>query len=197
MNRNAEPPPFSKELVISAYCQGIFPMGDDDGTISWYSPDPRCIFDFDLFHVSSRLKRTIRQGIYDVRINTCFEEVMWACADRESTWINEEIVRVYVELHELGLAHSVETFFEEKLVGGLYGVSLGGAFMGESMFFRRTDASKVALVYLVERLKERGFILLDTQYQNKHLASFNSQLIARKEYLARLSRALELDCRFD
>ncbi len=192
----SEREPFTAELVLRAYCQGIFPMGHDDGSIYWYSPDPRCIFDLDNFHVTSRLARTIRKGLYEVRVDTCFEEVMWACADRDSTWITEEIVQVYCQLHAYGFAHSVETFFEGQLVGGLYGVSIGGAFMGESMFFRRTDASKVALVHLVERMKERGFILLDTQYNNKHLASFNSLEIPRSEYLARLKNALALDCKF-
>lgn len=190
-------PEFTAELVVRAYCQGIFPMGNDDGSIDWYSPDPRCIFDFDYFHVSKRLMRTYRNGDFEYRVNHAFEEVMWACAERESTWINEEIVRVYSKLNQHGLAHSVETYHEGVLVGGLYGVSIGGAFMGESMFHRMTDASKVALVYLVERMKERGFILLDTQYMNKHLASFNARNISRNEYLARLNEALKLECQFD
>ncbi len=190
-------PEFTADLVLRAYCQGIFPMGNDDGSIDWYSPDPRCIFDFDYFHVSKRLMRTYRNGDFEYRVNQAFEEVMWACAERESTWINEEIVRVYSQLNQHGLAHSVETYHEGVLVGGLYGVSIGGAFMGESMFHRMTDASKVALVYLVERMKERGFILLDTQYMNKHLASFNARNISRNEYLARLNEALKLDCQFD
>lgn len=192
---------FNAELVLNAYCQGIFPMGNEDGSIRWYSPDPRCIFDFDKFHVSSRLARTVRQGIYEMRVDYDFEGIMRACAEpradeNNGVWITEELIRVYKELHLYGFAHSVEAYYEGHLAGGLYGVSIGGAFMGESMFFRRTDASKVALVYLVERLKERGFVLLDTQYKNNHLASFNAVEIPRSEYLARLKEAVKLDRRF-
>jgi len=190
---------FTADLVLRAYCQGIFPMGDNNhvGSINWYSPDPRCIFDFETFHASKRLMRTYRNGGFSFKVDNAFEEVMWACADRENTWITEDIVRVYSELNRHDYAHSVETYFEGQLVGGLYGVSIGGAFMGESMFQRMTDASKVALIFLVQRMQERGFILLDTQYMNKHLASFNARNISRDEYLARLNEALELDCRFD
>lgn len=185
------------DLLLSAYCQGIFPMGDDDGTIRWYSPDPRCVFDFEHFHVSRRLMRTYRQGIYELVVNRDFRGVMLACADRDSTWINEEILSLYCKLNQLGYAHSVEAYYEDQLVGGLYGVAIGGAFMGESMFFRRTDASKIALIYLVQRMQERGYVLLDTQYNNNHLEQFNPQLIARDEYLKRLELALKIDCRFD
>jgi leucyl/phenylalanyl-tRNA--protein transferase len=172
-------------------------MGNDDGTIDWYSPDPRCIFDFESFHASKRLMRTYRQGVFEMRVNSAFEEVMWACADRETTWITDKIVDVYSYLNQRGLAHSVEAYKDDVLVGGLYGVAIGGAFMGESMFHRATDASKVSLIFLMERLKERGFVLLDTQYTNKHLASFNAQNIPRAEYLARLNYALTLKCQFD
>lgn len=188
---------FDAELLLRAYCQGIFPMGDDDGSIHWYSPDPRCIFDLDDFHVGKRLQRTCRQGIFEIKIDLAFEEVMWACAQRETTWINQRIVDVYCQLHEHGFAHSVEAYHEGVLAGGLYGVSIGGAFMGESMFTRVTDASKVCLVHLVQRLKSRGYVLLDTQYTNKHLASFNAKTISRNEYLTRLNAALALNCRFD
>jgi leucyl/phenylalanyl-tRNA--protein transferase len=135
--------------------------------------------------------------MFEIKVNEAFEEVMWACAQRETTWINKRIVEVYCELHEHGFAHSVEAYHQGVLAGGLYGVSIGGAFMGESMFTRVTDASKVSLVYLVERLKSRGFVLLDTQYTNKHLASFNAKTISRNEYLTRLNAALVLNCRFD
>ncbi|MBX9672967.1 MAG: leucyl/phenylalanyl-tRNA--protein transferase [Candidatus Obscuribacterales bacterium] len=184
------------DLLLSAYCQGIFPMGDDDGTIRWYSPDPRCIFDFDQFHVSKRLMRTYKQGIYQLAVNRDFRGVMLACADRDSTWINQEILDLYCRLNDLGYAHSVEAYFEGQLAGGLYGVAIGGAFMGESMFFRRTDASKVALIYLVQRMQERGYVLLDTQYNNNHLQQFNPLLLSRDEYLSRLEKALRIDCRF-
>jgi leucyl/phenylalanyl-tRNA--protein transferase len=189
-------PDFTPELIVKAYCMGVFPMGDEDG-IRWYSPDPRCIIDLNEFHASSRLMRTYRKKLFDLRVNTAWEEVLHECAQRESTWITDDIFKTYTELHQLGLAHSVEAYYEGKLAGGLYGVSLGGAFMGESMFHRVTDASKVALVYLVERLKAHGFILLDCQYMTDHLRTFNARLISRDEYLIRLRKALELRCRFD
>ena len=188
---------FSKELVLNAYRNAIFPMGHDDGLIRWYSPDPRCIFDFNYFHVPRRLMRVYRSGKFEMRVNTCFEEVMNLCAEREDTWITEDIFRVYTELHEDGHAHSVEAFYNNELAGGLYGVSVGGAFMGESMFHRVTDASKISLVYLVERMKERGFVLLDSQYMTSHLAKFGAILIPRFEYIKRLDYALTLNCRFD
>ncbi|MCA9813789.1 MAG: leucyl/phenylalanyl-tRNA--protein transferase [Cyanobacteriota/Melainabacteria group bacterium] len=188
--------PFTKDLVLSAYSQGIFPMGHDDGTIRWYSPDPRCIFDFDKFHVPRRLMRTYKSGKFEMKVNSAWREVLKACADRDSTWITDDIFRVYTEMHEAGFAHSVEAYYEGKLAGGLYGVSIGGAFMGESMFHNVTDASKISLIYLVERLKSRGFVLLDSQYMTDHLSTLGAVLIPRQEYLRRLDRALYLDCRF-
>jgi len=187
---------FNPELVLRAYCQGIFPMAGDDGVIQWYCPENRCIIDLEQVHFSKRLLRTCRQGVYDVRFNERFEEVMWACADRDTTWINDKIVAVYSYLNQHGLAHSVEAYQDGNLVGGLYGVAIGGAFMGESMFHRATDASKVCLVHLVERMRERGYVLLDSQYMNKHLASFNARTIPKLEYLARLEYALTLRRRF-
>jgi len=172
-------------------------MADEDGEIGWYSPDPRAIFPLESFHVPRSLAKTIRQQRFDVRIDTCFEEVMRGCAAREETWISEELIAAYVELHHHGLAHSVEAFHDGELAGGLYGVSLGGAFMGESMFSRYTDASKVCLVHLVERLKERGYVLLDSQMPTEHLARFGQITIPRREYLARLRHALKLECTFD
>ena len=188
---------FTPQLVLAAYSQGIFPMGDDDGSIRWYSPDPRCIIELDEFHCSRRLARTFRQGRFDMRVNTAWDEVLRACADRGTTWINDEIIRVYTELFRLGYAHSVEAFQDGVLVGGLYGVSIGGAFMGESMFHKVTDASKVSLLYLVERMKERGFSLLDSQYMTEHLGRFGARDIPRQEYLERLELALGQNCRFD
>lgn len=188
---------FNKELVLNAYRNAIFPMGHDDGIIRWYSPDPRCIFDFDYFHVPRRLMRTYRSGKFEMKVNQNFDQVMKLCAKREDTWITDEIFRVYNELHQDGHAHSVEAYYENDLVGGLYGVSVGGAFMGESMFHTVRDASKISLVYLVERMKERGFVLLDSQYITNHLAIFGAILIPRTEYINRLDFALTLDCRFD
>jgi leucyl/phenylalanyl-tRNA--protein transferase len=185
------------EIVLKAYSSGIFPMGDDFGEIRWYSPNPRCIFDLENFHVPKRLARTYKQGVFDLRINTAWQEVLLKCADRDTTWITKPIFRVYTELHELGFAHSVEAYKDGQLAGGLYGVSIGGAFMGESMFHVETDASKVCLVFLVERLRERGYILLDSQFMTPHLAKFGAIDISREDYQRRLHEALQRKCRFD
>lgn len=183
------------ELLLNAYAQGIFPMADDDGEILWFAPDPRAIFDLDQFHVPKNLAKLYRQKKFDLRIDTAFEEVIDACADREEgTWINGQIREAYIKLHELGFAHSVETWREGRLVGGLYGVAIAGVFCGESMFHRETNASKIALVYLVERMKERGFSLLDTQFTTEHLQQFNCLEITREAYLKRLETALRLNC---
>src|ERR1700704_4551158 len=149
-------------LLLEGYCTGIFPMAMESGEIGWFSPDPRGIIPIDGFHVPHGLLRTVKKKRYEVRINSAFESVMRACADRSETWISEEIIASYINLHRLGFAHSVETWFNEELVGGLYGVSIAGAFFGESMFHTMTDASKVALFALVERLRDRGFRLLDS-----------------------------------
>lgn len=184
-------------LVLNAYCQGFFPMGDPRGRIEWFSPDPRCIFELDELRISRSLRQTLRRGVFDVRCNTAFREVIAACAvEHGETWISTEIMRLYERLHELGWAHSVECWAEGKLAGGLYGVAIGGAFFGESMFHRVTDASKVALVRLVERLRERGFVLLDTQWSTPHLLSLGAVEIPRATYLERLAAALELPVRF-
>ncbi len=186
----------SPELLVHAYSQGIFPMGDE-GEIQWFSPDPRAIIPIETFRASKTLMQTVRSGRFDIRVSTRFREVMEACAQRsEGTWITAEIVDAYCSLHELGLAHSVESWLNGELVGGLYGVTLRGAFFGESMFFRVRDASKVALVALVQRMKDRKFTLLDTQWITPHLASFGAFEISRDEYMSRLSEALEADCSF-
>jgi leucyl/phenylalanyl-tRNA--protein transferase len=185
-------------LLVRAYREGIFPMALDDGEIGWFSPDPRAIIPLDRFHVPGRLARVVRSGRFEIRIDTSFEAVMRACGERpgEGTWISDEILESYVALHRLGLAHSVETWRDGRLAGGLYGVSLGGAFFGESMFHRETDASKVALVALVDRLRRRGYVLLDTQWTTPHLEQFGTIEIPRSEYLARLDDALEKSCAF-
>ena len=182
-------------VLIAAYAQGIFPMSlgeDQGGEIGWFSPDPRGIIPLDAFSIPRRLARVIRQKRFEIRFDSAFEAVMRACAaDRdEGTWISEEIIESYVALHERGLAHSVEAWRDGKLVGGLYGVHLGAAFFGESMFHTETDASKVALAALVERLRERGFTLLDTQWITPHLAQFGAVEIPKAEYLSRLAAAL-------
>lgn len=166
------------------------------GEIGWYSPDPRAIFPLGEFKVPRSLKMTIKKGIFEIRLNTCFEDVMRGCAQREETWISEEIIRSYVRLHELGFAHSVEAWKNGILAGGLYGVSLGGAFFGESMFSAERDASKTALVFLVERMNERGFQLLDTQYVTPHLTRFGAREIPRDQYLNILQQAIVADCTF-
>jgi len=182
-------------LLVHAYRQGIFPMGMDDGTIGWFSPDPRGIIPLDGFHVPDRLRRVLRSGRGTTSFSRDFEGVMRACAaDREEgTWITEEIVASYVALHRLGLAHSVEVRRGGALVGGLYGVHLAGAFFGESMFHTETDASKVALVTLVEHMRARGLTLLDIQWVTPHLARFGAIEIPREDYLIRLAEALCLN----
>jgi leucyl/phenylalanyl-tRNA--protein transferase len=190
--------PFTPETVVWAYSMGIFPMYVEEAKeILWFRPEMRAIMPLDGFHVSRSLAKTIRKGRFEVRINTAFEEVMRGCADRpEGTWITEDFIRVYTELHRRGLAHSVETWRGGRLVGGTYGVALGGAFMAESMFHRETDASKVALAALVHRLKERNFVLLDVQYLTPHLQRLGAIEIPNKVYLAKLQKALKLPCRF-
>jgi leucyl/phenylalanyl-tRNA--protein transferase len=184
-------------LLLEAYCRGIFPMAMEDGEIAWFSPDPRGIIPLDAFHIPHGLRRSLRKNEFEIRINTAFTEVIRACGERAETWISPEIVQSYLNLHELGYAHSVETWRGKQLVGGLYGVSVYGAFFGESMFHRETDASKVALVALVERLREREFRLLDTQYTTPHLRSFGAVEIPRTKYMRLLKQALALNCRFD
>jgi leucyl/phenylalanyl-tRNA--protein transferase len=184
------------DLLLHAYRSAVFPMAMDDGEIRWFSPDPRAIIPLDDFHIPHGLRRALRKGEYEIRIDTAFEETMRACAERHETWINEEIVQSYLELHRLGHAHSVEAWREGQLAGGLYGVSQGGAFFGESMFHRETDASKVALHALVQRLRERGFQLLDTQWLTPHLVTFGAFEIPRSVYRELLAASLNIDADF-
>jgi len=185
-------------LVIRAYREGIFPMAVEGGRIGWFSPDPRGILPLESFHVPGRLARVVRSGRFEVTVDQAFESVMRACAAQrpEGTWISEEILQCYLAIHRLGLAHSVETWLDGQLVGGLYGVSIGGAFFGESMFHRVTDASKVALVALVDRLVRRGYRLLDTQWVTSHLEQFGAIEIPRRQYMVRLQQALQVECAF-
>ncbi|MDD8018897.1 MAG: leucyl/phenylalanyl-tRNA--protein transferase [Bacteroidota bacterium] len=186
------------KFLLNAYCNGMFPMADGkDGEIHWFSPEQRGIIPLDGLKVSRSLRQTMTKRIFHVRINTAFESTMRHCAEREEVWISETIVQSYLRLHQLGFAHSVETWHNDTLVGGLYGVSIGGAFFGESMFSRKTDASKVALVHLVKRLNDRGYNLLDTQYSNPHLATLGCIEIPKQEYLNRLQTALTLQCTFE
>jgi leucyl/phenylalanyl-tRNA--protein transferase len=187
----------SPALLIEGYLQGVFPMGMEDGEIGWFSPDPRAIIPLDEgFHVPHGLKRVLNRGVFDVRVNQSFEAVMRACAGRDETWITGEIIESYCELHRRGFAHSVEAWHGERLAGGLYGVAIGGAFFGESMFHRETDASKVALHGLVQRLRERGFTLLDTQWTTPHLRQFGAVEIPRRVYLRQLAEATLRECSF-
>ncbi len=187
----------TSELVLNAYASGVFPMADsrDDSEIFWVDPVQRGILPLDGFHISRSLRKLVKQEKFDVRINTAFRSVMQACAassdGREGTWISQHIEDLYCELHTRGFTHSIECWSGDKLVGGLYGVSLAGGFFGESMFHIETGASKVALVHLVARLKAGGFTLLDTQFGTDHLAQFGVIEIARKAYHTLLDQALD------
>ena len=196
MKKNV-PEPLDPMLVINAYAQGIFPMANHDGKIQWYAPDPRAILEHENLYVSRSLRATLRKRIYTVSIDADFEAVMRYCAEREETWINESFITTYTQLHHAGLAHSVEAWKDGQLVGGLYGVSLRGAFMGESMFSHATDASKVCLVALVEHLKAHGYVLHDVQFWTPHLASLGVTEIPRKHYERCLKAALQLECSWD
>jgi leucyl/phenylalanyl-tRNA--protein transferase len=184
------------ELLLQGYRLGVFPMAMEDGTIEWFSPDPRAILPLEDFHVPHALRRLLRKNVFEIKFNNRFSEVIEACARRNDTWINREIIESYSRIHELGYAHSVETWASGELAGGLYGVAIGGAFFGESMFHRVTDASKIALVALVEHLRARKFALLDTQWLTPHLQQFGGMEISRNHYLRLLRRAIELPRKF-
>ena len=180
------------ELLLNAYAQGVFPMAED-GDILWFSPKKRGVIPLDdRFHITRGLRKALRKQAFELKWNTSFREVMMACAERASTWIDEAIIESYCELHRLGFAHSVECWDADGLQGGLYGVDLGGAFFGESMFSRKTDASKIALVELVRVLRLRGVELLDAQWMTDHLRQFGGYEVDRKEYLVLLEKALKL-----
>ncbi len=189
-------PPLSPDLLLYTYRFGLFPMADpdQDGAVYWMDPDPRGIIPLGTFHVPKNLRKLVRRAPFEVVTDRSFGDVMRACAapapGRESTWISEEVVEVYTALHRRGFAHSVECWEDGRLVGGLYGVALGGAFFGESMFSRARDASKVALVHLVAALRRGGFVLLDTQFVTPHLAQFGAVEIPQVEYKRRLAEAL-------
>lgn len=185
------------ELLLRAYSIGMFPMSEsaDDPELFWVEPELRGIIPLDAFHVSKSLQKAIRKAPFDIRFDTAFDQVVEKCAeaaeDRPSTWINQQIKDLYGALHRLGHAHSVEAWEGDELVGGLYGVTLGSAYFGESMFSRRTNASKICLVHLVERLRERGFTLLDTQFTTEHLKKFGAVDIPKAEYGVLLDKAME------
>jgi leucyl/phenylalanyl-tRNA--protein transferase len=197
MARHSDSPAITPEILLRAYSAGLFPMSEsaDDPDIYWVQPELRGVIPLDGFHVSRSLAKTIRGKPFDIRFNSAFRQVMEACAeatpDRPTTWINPLILTLYTELHRLGYAHSVEAWSDGALVGGLYGVSLGSAFFGESMFSRRTDASKICLVHLVEHLRKKGFTLLDTQFTTEHLKSFGAIDVPRRQYEKLLADAMQ------
>ncbi|MES2730669.1 MAG: leucyl/phenylalanyl-tRNA--protein transferase [Bacteroidota bacterium] len=181
--------------LIYGYSNGIFPMADsEEGEVYWYAPDPRAIIPIDTYQPSRSLRPVLNQCVFEVRVNTAFEHVMRACAtprsDDDSTWISQDIISAYTELHRLGHAHSVETYYEGQLVGGLYGVSLGAAFFGESMFHHQPNASKVAFHHLIQILRTHGFELLDTQFINDNVRRFGAIEISRDDYMQLLKKAL-------
>jgi leucyl/phenylalanyl-tRNA--protein transferase len=187
----------SPDILLRAYAVGLFPMAEhhDESALYWIDPEKRGILPIERFRIPRRLRKTVRQNRFRIQCDTAFEDVIRLCAkptkERKDTWINQEIIQLYINLFEIGRAHSVEAWLNGKLVGGLYGVALGGAFFGESMFSRADDASKVALVHLVARLKLGGFTLLDTQFVTNHLNQFGAAEIHRSGYRHLLSSALD------
>lgn len=186
--------------LIYGYMNGIFPMADNDGTLYWYSPEPRAIIPIETYKPPKSLRSLINKKLFEVRISANFEQVMRNCASArkgdDETWISEEIIEAYCELNKMGLAYSVETYLENNLVGGLYGVSIGSAFFGESMFYKVPDASKIAFHYLMEILKHQDYELLDTQFINDNVKRFGAIEIPRSEYVKQLKKSLEKRCRF-
>jgi leucyl/phenylalanyl-tRNA--protein transferase len=180
------------ELLLQGYRLGVFPMAMEDDSVGWFSPDPRAIIPLEDFHVPHALRRVLRKQAFETKVDNSFSDVIRACAKRKDTWINREIIESYEQLHKLGHAHSLEAWSEGKLAGGLYGVAIGGAFFGESMFHRKRDASKIALVALVEHLRAQKFALLDTQWLTPHLQQFGAIEISREHYVKLLKRAVEL-----
>jgi leucyl/phenylalanyl-tRNA--protein transferase len=186
----------NRDTLLLGYNNGFFPMGNpDSGEIDWHCPEQRVIIPFHEVRFSRSLRQTLKKGHFEFRFDTVFDHVIHSCSMRFDTWISEEIINSYNELHRLGFAHSVETWCDNELVGGLYGVAIGGAFFGESMFSRMNDASKAAFVALTERMNERGFMLLDSQYINPFTASLGAIEVSRYEYLTLLEKAVLLPCK--
>lgn len=192
--------PLTADDLLYGYINGIFPMAEPDGTIYWYSPDPRAIIPIDSYKSPKSLRPVINKKTFEIRIDCNFEGVMHGCAApraaEEGTWISEDIIAAYSNLHKLGYAHSVEAYRENKLVGGLYGVAIGGVFFGESMFFIENNASKVAFHFLIETLRANNYILLDTQFINDNVLRYGAIEIPRTDYMERLKKALQLNRKF-
>jgi leucyl/phenylalanyl-tRNA---protein transferase len=190
------------QVLLRAYAAGVFPMAESatDPALYWVEPDERGIMPLDAFHISRSLKKSVRHAHYEIGVDTAFDQVIKTCAaatqTRKETWINNRIISLYSQLHKIGCAHSVESWKDGELLGGLYGVRIGAAFFGESMFSRATDASKVALVHLVARLKYGGFTLLDAQFQNPHLVQFGTVTLRKQQYQKRLEQAINEDADF-
>lgn len=183
----------SPQFLLEAYMNGIFPMADPKtGHIEWFLPDPRAIFPIYNLKPSHTVKKIIKKKIFEVKIDSCFEQVIKGCANRKDSWINEVIINSYINLHQLGFAHSIETFIDGELVGGLYGVAIGGAFFGESMFSLVSNASKVAFYHLIEHLKSKKFVLLDSQFINDHTKLLGAIEIPLNHYLKILKYAVNL-----
>ncbi len=185
------------DVILMAYERGFFPMAEEDGEILWHRPDPRAIIPLDAVMISTSLRKVMQRNTFTITVNTAFEEVIAACADRPVTWISPDIITAYQELHDMGFAHSVEAWVHGELVGGLYGVALGGAFFGESMFSRRSNASKAAFAWLVEHLRTKNFTLLDTQYINDFTASLGAVEVSDPQYQVLLAHALKASCVFE
>lgn len=190
----------SAPRLLEAYNKGIFPWFTEDSPILWWSPNPRAVLFLDQLKISRSLKKILQKNLFEISFNRAFEQVIKACAEprkhEDSTWITEEMIEAYIELHRAGIAHSVEVWQHQKLVGGLYGVTIGGVFCGESMFSRVSNASKIALVYLVEHLQQRNFSLIDCQIMNPHLASLGAINIPRKQFLTLLNQAKSIKANF-
>ncbi len=183
-------------MLLNAYCQGIFPMGVEKGELSWFSPDPRGIVPVHDYHVPRSVRAMLRDQPFEIRVNSVFGEIIRNCGERRETWITKQIMASYEVLHALGYAHSVEAWHEGELAGGLYGVSIGGAFFGESMFSKVSGGSKAALVWLMDHLSARDFTLHDTQWTTPHLAMFGGREIPRKQYLKQLAEAIRKPVKF-
>ncbi|MGR3434628.1 MAG: leucyl/phenylalanyl-tRNA--protein transferase [Shimia sp.] len=199
MARPQPPAPLTPELLLRAYMLGIFPMAEERGSadVFWVDPEARGILPLDELHVGRSLRRAVRRGGYDIRLNAAFEAVLRGCADRDETWINGTLHGLYLQLHRARFAHSIEVWDDAGLAGGIFGVTIGGAFFGESMFSARTDASKIAMVWLVDHLRRAGFTLFDTQFTTDHLASLGGREVPRAAYQALLTDALTREARFE